>query len=104
MALFDFGLAKLRARTQLSRDIDAMSQDELDGLGLTRDSMRAVAFLPEGRKARMTEMAALHGLALDEVTDPRVVSEVSLRCAHCRLRNLRSGNCREGLSHRAVPI
>jgi len=84
-------LAPYRHRYDVFRDFVTMAACSLHN-GLHKDEAREEEYLriigqykPDDQKAFPKLMAQLVA-ALD------------------RLRNLRSGNCREGLSHRAVPI
>lgn len=68
-------------------EVDALTDRELEDLGMTRDQMRALVTMPADVPDRVLAMAAIFGLSPDEVKrDHAVWLDVLECCGHCQDR------------------
>ncbi len=81
------GLKSLFANHRDLKEIDALSERDLDELGLTRDQLRRIALMPRGVGERMTAMAAIFGVDADDLQEPRATyADLLETCYGCTKR------------------
>lgn len=99
MSLFARLVAAWSDARRREAEIAAIAQSDLDGLGISRADLAAIAAMPDEQLARMERMAALFGVpegALDAT--PGLRAEVARTCANCPENSL----CRQEMAHGAV--
>jgi hypothetical protein len=68
-------------------EVAAFPAAELDGLGLTRAALRAVAHMPAAQADRMEQVAELFGIAPWTLAGlPALRSDAAVTCAQCRVQ------------------
>ena len=77
----------LMTRWQDAKEIDALSERDLDDLGMTRDQVLAFSRMPADIADRVTHMAAIFGLSdADLHRDQSEYHEILSTCSTCRDR------------------
>ena len=81
------GLKTLFATNADLKEIDALSERDLDEIGLARAQLRHITQMPRGVSERMTAMAAIFGVDADDLQEPRsTYADLLETCSHCNER------------------